>query len=508
MNKKIISAVIFSALALCLLFAGCATKHDTDVSKAVIAQFEEFTKIPRPSLHEEKISDYLKNWAEERHYKVVQDEAHNIVFDVPATKGNEELPLVALQCHMDMVFAAKEGTDLDPLTTTINTVNDGTYLKSDGNTSIGADDGIGLAIVLCIADGKMDHGPLRVIVTTDEETSTTGVKKLDKKYYSDIDYLINVDSETEGEITVSTASCDSMVFTKEYSPAAGTKEQSYQITIKGLNGGHSGVDIDKGRLNGGIAIGRVLSELKENGIDFELQSVTGGTAGNAIISSAKAVICIDAADFEKTEKIVDECREAFADEYGSADPDMELTIAEIEMQENDVLPENEKSAAIRFLTEIINGVNTMSPDIEGLVESSSNLGVLEISPTGFNAKVVLRSNSDAREEEILKSHEQLGEKLGYAIATSHDCDAWQYKNDNILEKLFCESYRKLFGTDINVVALHAGLECGKFASENDKLNMVSIGPTVLNPHTINEQVEITSIQKVWDLLKDVLISVS
>ncbi len=216
-------------------------------------------------------------------------------------------------------------------------VNDGTYLKSDGNTSLGADDGIGLAIALNIADGKMKHGPLRIIVTTDEEHGLTGATNLDSKYYTDINYLINIDSETEGEITVSTAFSDAAKFTKQYSAAARTKDTSCKIAISGLQSGHSGLDIDKGRLNGGIAIGKVL---------------------------------------------------------------------------------------------------------------------------------------------------------------------------NKLEKVFCDSYKELYNEGIEVVAVHAGLECGAFASANKDLNMVAVGPTITDPHSVNEMVEIASIQKVWELLEHVLANIS
>lgn len=508
--KSRLVGILCPLLILCLLLAGCSGKGrgNSDITEKILAQFEELTKIPRPSHHEELVSNYLKKWAEDRNLDVVQDETNNIIIEVPATSGYESLPKVALQCHMDMVFAQKDGLNLDPLTTAVKSVNDGTYLRSDGNTSLGADDGIGVSMILCIADGKTEHGPLRLIITTDEEDAMSGVSNLDKKYITDIEYLINVDSETEGEACVSTACTDVSEFTKKYEPANLTKEKAYQIELKNLTGGHSGLEIDKNRLNGGMEMGEVLNEIQNNGIDFELKSLTGGTAKNAIMSSATSVICIDAADFEKLEAFINSYRDGLKEKGASTDPDMELLLSETAFEDNFVLSENEKNSLLAFLKEYKNGIKTMSKYIDGLVECSSNLGIINANPSDFQALVMSRSSNDGREEEQLNEQTELAKALGFDITINHLGDAWEYKTDNKLESLVRESYKDLFGTDIKVLAVHAGLECGTFAKYNDRLNMIAIGPTIIEPHSINERIEISSIEKVWSLLADMLIKVN
>ncbi len=508
--KSRLVKILCPLLILCLLLAGCSCKErgNTDITETILTQFEELTKIPRPTHHEEQISNYLKKWAEDRNLDVVQDETNNIIIEVPATSGYESLPKVALQCHMDMVFAQKDGLKVDPLTTAVKSVNDGTYLKSDGNTSLGADDGIGISMILCIADGMADHGPLRLIITTDEEDTMSGAFNLDKKYITDIEYLINVDSETEGEVCVSTACSDVSDFTKEYKPADMTKEKAYQIELKNLAGGHSGIEIDKNHLNGGMEMGVVLNAIQNKEIDFELKSITGGTAKNAIMSSVSSVICIDNADSEKLNDVINNCRDGLKEKGASTDPDMELLLSEVAPDDNFVLPANEKSSVLTFLKEFKNGIRTMSQYIEGLVECSANLGIIDVKPSGFQALVMSRSSNDDREEEQLNEQKELAKSLDFDITIDHGVDAWEYKPDNKLELLARESHKSLFGTDIKVLAVHAGLECGIFAKYNDRLNMIAIGPTITEVHSIEEKIEISSIEKVWSLLADMLIKIS
>ena len=502
--------IVCLTLVFCIALTGCAANKGSntkeDITSAILAQFDELTKIPRPSHHEEQISAYLKKWAEDRQLNVTQDRANNIIIEVPATKGYEKLPLTILQGHMDMVFAKKEGLDLDPLTTTINVVNDGTYLKSDGNTSLGADNGIGLSTILSIADGKMDHGPLRLIVTTDEDSDMTGSHIIDPKYFSDAAYLINVDSETEGEATVSSASMNSVSFVKEYKAKAQTKANSLMIQAKGLSGGHSGVDIDKGHLNAAVAMGYILNSLYDAGIDFELTKIDGGTAYNAIMYSASALICINDGDIDKAKAIVNDCYTKLKSEHAETDPNMEINIADANNTDGLVLPKNERNSILTFFKEYKNGIRTMSSNIPNLVECSVNLGIIHVNPNALELVMSSRSSSPKEEELQMQDLEEIAESADYTIQITHVGDAWEYKPDSKLEKVFRESYRKLFNEDIKITALHAGLECGTFAMYNNKLDIISIGPTIENAHSTKECVDIASIEMVWDLLAEVLIN--
>ena len=507
MNNRFIR-IFCLLLTVCILTVSLSLGESSmDITTTVLDQFMELTKIPRPSGHEESVSDYLKHWAEGRNFTVIQDSYHNIIFDVPASKGYEALPLTALQCHMDMVFAQKEGLNLDPLTTVISAVNDGTWLKTDGSTSLGADDGIGIALILCIADGKADHGPLRLIITTDEETSMSGTNNMDPSLLTGVRYLINVDSETEGELCVSSACGDKAYFTKGFEAAHQSKEKTVQIRLHGLSGGHSGLAIGKNLLNAGMEMGSILNTILNADIDFELKSLKGGLADNAIMNSVTAVICIDEADSVALSAIIDSRREQLKEAGSETDPELKLDISDATAEDDAVLPASERDAVLTFFTEYKNGVKTMSPSIPGLVESSSNLGIVEISPESIRFAVMSRSSNADREAGQLNEQQTLADKLEYNIEIINTGDAWDYKPDSKLERHFREAYQDLFGTGLSIVAVHAGLECGTYAKYNPDMDIVSVGPTVVDAHSVNEKLEISSIRKVWDLLTTVLVQI-
>ena len=498
----ILAIIMLLSLAACGMQAHAEQATDSDIDEMVISQFMELTKIPRPSHHEEKISEYLENWAKERGFEVTRDKVNNIIFDVPATEGMENKPMIGLQGHMDMVFAQKDGSNLDPLTTVINVVNDGTTLKSDGTTSLGADDGIGVAMILCIADGKMEHGPIRAIITTDEEDGMDGTFNLDPKYVQNIDYLINLDAEQEGQIIVSTAAGVLEEFTQEFTPCEPAKQQTVTIKLKGLTGGHSGVEIDKGRLNGAIAMGKLLSDLQAGGVDFELQSFNAGTAPNAIVTSATAVIRIDPEKLEEVKGFCATFEEDFLPQYKETDPNAVLEIDEADVP-GKVMPEAGRDALIRFVTNVTNGVNSWDPVMEGLVESSSNLGIVKADAESLLVDTNIRSESAERLQELVDGQEELGGELGMAISYTKNADPWPYKEDNVLMEKAHEAYKKLFNCDMEEIAVHAGLECGTFAVYNENINMIAIGPTLHDPHTVNETLEIASVSKVWKLVEEI-----
>lgn len=503
MVKKL-TRFICLVLVVCVLFASAALAGSgRDMTREILDRFMPLTRIPRPSGHEEAVSAYLETWGLERGFRVIRDAANNVIIDVLATAGYEDAPLTALQCHMDMVFAQKDDLGLDPLTTPITVKNDGVWLTSDGNTSLGADDGIGIAVMLCVADGLTAHGPLRLLITTEEETTMDGTHALDPALLSGVRYLINIDSETEGEMCVSSACGDKIIFSKAYDAAARAKEKTYEIELSGLSGGHSGIQIDKNHLNAGMEMGMILDELRLGGIDFELARLIGGTADNAIMTDAKAFICADEKDAARLAEIVDICRERLTEKGGKTDPGLTLTLRETDGEDR-VLPANEKDAVLAFLTGFKNGVRTMSDSIPGLVECSCNLGIIDVNPAGFTFVALDRSSSAERETEQLNEQQALAEKLGCGMEVKHSGDSWEYKPGSKLEKLFTDAYRALFGTELKVIAVHAGLECGTYAIYNPDMDIVSVGPTIKDPHSIMEKLEIASIERVWNLLSAVL----
>ena len=364
--------------------------QDQAIVDELVENFKQLAAVPRPSHHEEKISNFLKDWAEGLGFAVIQDEALNIVFDIPATSGYENLPLVILQGHMDMVCVAEEGKTFDPLTDPITVVNDGKTLTADG-TSLGADDGSGVAVIMAIAKGAMDHGPLRVLITTDEEDGMEGAFALDSTHLQDAKYLINIDNEDSRSILVSTAAGDSIHVTKVVATQEPALDAAVTIKLGGLAGGHSGVEIGKGRLSGIIGMARLLAYLRDEGITYELASFSGGTANNAIPSGASAVVLVAANDHAALDSAVEAFREKLASEFANIEKNIVLTVSETERPSLVVSP-SARDAALEFCTQVINGVYSMSKDMEGLVESSSNLGSFFLDASGLSASTYIRSS--------------------------------------------------------------------------------------------------------------------
>ena len=257
------------------------------------------------------------------------------------------------------------------------------------------------------------------------------------------------------------------------------------------------------------AVWKAIKELQKDG--YNIVAVTNKgyclSAENMIINSASSVVYVDKSDADKLIAIVKSCEKVLKDKGASTDPDMEITVSEVHLDDDLILSESDKNVVLAFLKELKNGVRTMSPDIEDLVESSANLGILNVTPTSFEAGVMSRSCSAEKQEQQLNEQKELANALNCKIEIAHAADAWEYNPDGNLEKIMRKSYKKLFGKDMKVIAVHAGLECGTFAKYNNELDMVAIGPTITDPHSINEKIEISSIEKVWSLLKETLINI-
>ena len=516
MYRKIFVAIVTAVLLVTVVSAGClgslspttsqsAKTADDEITETVINTFEKLTHIPRPSHHEEQISAYLENWAKKNGFDVIRDKENNLIIDVSATPGMEDRPKVALQGHMDMVFAAADGLHLDPLTTRVKMVRHDSTVTSDGTTSLGADDGIGLAIMMCTAEGKMSHGPLRLIMTTNEEDGSTGVNALDKSHIQDINYLINIDSEREGEVTISSAARCVVYFSDTYTPVKPAGDTAVTISLSGLTSGHSGTDIDKGRLNAIIGLGSILDTVSGS-VDFELQQFKGGSASNAIPSAASTVIVIKESDFETVEKICSTAYEELKSKHEKTDPEMKFSI-EKSSGLHDVMPDDKKENLLKLVRKMNDGVHTWSPYLEGLVESSGNLGPLDANAEGMTAVSDVRGSVQDKVEELVSDRQELAKECNMNADVVITANPWPYNPDSRLLKTTQESYKKLFGKEIKVVALNAGLECGAFYIYNPNLDMIAIGPTIHNPHSIKETLETDSIAKVWRLLEDILGSI-
>ena len=481
---------------------------DSEIINIVVDNFMALARIPRPSHHEEKVSRYLTDWAVDRGFKAFRDSFNNVRIDVPATEGMENLPTTVLQAHMDMVVAVEKGKDFDPISDPITVIrnDDDGILTADG-TSLGADDGSGIALAMAVAEGKMDHGPLRIILTADEEDGLEGAFNLSADWLEGTSYLINLDTEDPDEVLVSTASGHAVRVKKQLAFEEPSGNLAVHVRLYNLKGGHSGMEIDKGRLNSIQGMACFLKELEREGIDCQLASFEGGHVGNAIPSSADAVLVIPSEEKEKLTQTLAAYVDSLNVKYAGIEDDIQYTITEM-AELPLVVAMEEKNHLIKFVSEIIDGVYTWSPDIEGLVESSSNLGVASVNPDGLSMLTNIRSSSPEKETEILEAQLALAEACGYETESSHMADAWPFDPDSKLLALTKKIYKEQNGKDIRVAALHVGLECGTFKRLKPELDLISIGPDQRDIHSTKETLYLNSIPKVWHLLEGILAEIN
>lgn len=481
------------------------SQQDKDHIAAIVDNFQIFTNVPRPSNHEEKIADTCVKWATDHGFKPERDAANNVVFDVPATSGMENKPLVILQGHIDMVCAFTDNSK-DPLTTPIKMNNDGKTLTAEGS-SLGADDGIGDAFAMCVAEGKIAHGPVRCLFTTAEETDKTGAFNIDPKYFKDASYCINIDSEEGDAVCVSSASQMEYTFTKNPSTAAPAKDKAFAIKISNVKGGHSGIDINKGRMNAIVELANICKKVKEAGIDLELAEFNAGKVSNAIPPEASVTIVIDSKNVEQFKKLVEEQKSNLNSKYGEADKGFDLSVNDAN-QPSKVLSAEDTKIVIDFPVNVVNGVYSMSTKMSDLVESSSNLGVAQVNENGIKFVTCVRSSEQDKLNEITNKQKELANSMGMTNTDKVVALPWPVQPNSKLLDLAKKGYKDKTGEDINVTAIHAGLECGNFIKYNPNLDMISIGPTIHDPHTVSESCEIETIPVVWNELESILANIT
>lgn len=524
--KKIITLLLIAAMLMTVFMSACTTdskdttkqnvkstvtanqkkmsKEDEKIFNAFYDNFLKLAKIPRSSHHEEKISKFLYNWALDKGYDTHKDSAMNVIFDVPATTGKKDAPLVALQAHMDMVAAASDGEKFDPLNDPIKPIRDdkaGT-VTADG-TTLGADDGAGVGTIMAFLESGEEHGPLRIIITTNEEDGMTGTFNLDSKWLNEPKYLINLDAVDSSSAIVSTASGTLVKGSKDVKTSEPKGDAALEIMLSGLKGGHSGVDIDKKRCNAIIALGVFLQMLSDKDISFEIASFEGGSAPNAIPDKASCVIVVKKDSKNAVTKATAKYLSKLKKDYKNSEDTITFTAQNTKMPDS-VVTSKDTDAAVALASEIINGIYTMSPDKADLVESSSNLGLFSLTADGNTFTAYERSSVGVKEKEIVNSEESLAKKNGFKVKTEKAADPWPYNPKNKLASIASKVYKEINGTEFELIALHAGLECGTYAVENPKLSMISIGADIANEHTPNETLQIASIPKTYKLLRGIL----
>ncbi|SHE52395.1 aminoacyl-histidine dipeptidase [Clostridium fallax] len=468
--------------------------------KTVFHFFEELTNIPHGSGNEKAISDYLVNFAKERGLEVIQDKALNVIIRKPATAGYENAPTVIIQGHMDMVCEKTKSSNHDFMKDPLELRIDGDYVYAT-DTTLGSDDGIAVAYGLAILDSKeISHPAIELLATTEEETGMDGAAALDVSPLKG-KILLNIDSEEEGIFLVSCAGGVN-TFAKFKTNWEEAKGVSLKLEVTGLNGGHSGMEIDKQRGNANKLMGRLLYSLKKE-VCFNLVSVNGGSKHNAIARDCQAIITLEEKDIDKVKEVCKLVQEDFRVEYRVEDPKVEILVEKAEKAEKQLTKEVTNNI-VSFLLLVPYGVQTMSKDIKGLVQSSLNLGVVETSEEEIKCTLAVRSSLKSLKYEIVDRIEALSKALGGCIANENEYPEWQYETDSKIRDLCVETYESLFGKKPEISAIHAGLECGLLKEKMQDTDMISFGPDLIDVHTPNEHLRISSVERVWKFLVELL----
>lgn len=465
--------------------------------KEVFCYFEEICSIPHGSGNVTQISNYLVSFAKEHNLKFIQDEKENVIIFKDGTKGYENSKPVIIQGHMDMVCEKAPDCTKDMSKEGLDLCVDGDTIFAKG-TTLGGDDGIAVAFILAIlSSNTIAHPPIEAVITTDEETGMFGAEALDTSVLSS-KCLLNIDSEIEGIFTVScaggcVAECTLPIDRED------TNGECVEISIGGLLGGHSGIEIDKGRANANEILARVIYHISLTE-DIRIIRINGGLKHNAIPNKSNAaIICKD------KEKIKDICSKYLFNlkkEYAVTDKDIDILVTDTEYKK----PLSEKSTKklIALLSAMPNGIQNMSFDIEGLVQTSLNLGIIKLDDENFNATYCIRSSVDSQKAMLKEKLKTIFSYLGGKVEISGDYPGWEYKADSKLRDTITEVFTEQYGHKPKIEAIHAGLECGLFAGKIEGLDCISIGPDLTDIHTFNEKMHIESVQRTWNLVLETL----
>lgn len=469
---------------------------------SVFRYFEELCSIPHGSGNTKAISDYCVAFAREHALRYIQDESNNVIIFKPGTSGYESSPAVMLQGHLDMVCEKEPDCNIDFTKDGLRLQVENGIISAKG-TTLGGDDGIAIAYALALLDAEdIPHPPLEAVFTVDEEIGLLGAAALDCSPLQSR-LMLNLDSEEEGYLLVScaggaTATCHLPVERREVSG------QEAVITVSGLLGGHSGTEINKNRANADKLLGRLLYELDRE-LDYDLISVTGGTKDNAIPREATARLVINPEEAEDLSAFLSQWKAVLKKEYAAADPDVTVSCAFGAPEEAfSALGESDKCTIVSALLLLPNGVQRMSSDIQGLVQTSLNLGILQTAEQEVVASFSVRSSVSTEKTALLHQLTALMGVLGGTLDVKGDYPAWEYRQDSPLRDLMVRVFEEQYGRKPVVEALHAGVECGIFSGKLPGLDCVSFGPNMQDIHTTGERLDAASVKRVWEYTLEVL----
>lgn len=467
----------------------------------VLGFFEDICGIPHISYHEQEISDYCVEFAKERGLYYEQDELGNVIIIGEATEGYEDVEPIMIQGHLDMVGDKLPDCPIDMEREAIKVMIDGDFITADG-TTLGGDNGIAVAYALALLDAKdIPHPRLEVVLTVSEEVGLIGATAIDLSCCK-AKRLLNIDSEEEG---VFTAGCAGGVRADcEISVESVEKEGILCVVrTKGLLGGHSGIEINRGRVNGNVVIGRFLLQLKKS-VAFDLISMIGGVKDNVIPKNASTAFLVAEADVDAVKAVVSELNQSLDAEYGTADPDVELVLEVKEKSSFEVLTEEAKNKAITAVNVLPNGVQAMSMDLPGLVETSLNMGVMSVDKDGIKLCFSIRSAHASAKDYLGDQLILLTESLGGTVSFRGEYPGWPYARESKLRDLCLSVYQEQYGKEAKVEVIHAGLECGILSDKVPGLDCISMGPDMYDVHTPDERISIASVARVWKFIKAVV----
>ncbi|MCQ2272767.1 MAG: aminoacyl-histidine dipeptidase [Bacteroidales bacterium] len=467
--------------------------------KIVFDYFSEICKIPRPSKKEEKISAWLVETGKKLGLETKRDKIGNVLISKPATKGKENVTPIIFQAHMDMVCEKNNDVKFDFEKDAIQTYIDGDWMKAKG-TTLGADDGIGMALALAVlASNDIEHGPVECLFTVDEETGLTGAFALEPGFMKG-KMLLNLDSEDEGQLFIGCAGGKDTVATYDCEWEDVEKDSvAYEVTVKGLQGGHSGDDINKNRGNAVKLLNRILWNAYQD-LDVRIADIKAGNLRNAIAREGVAIVTLPKANTADFEAYLNKMNDTYKSEFHISDPGVEVCFKSTTTPKR-VLNEELQVDVMNCLYACPHGVIAMSQDIKDFVETSTNLASVKIE----NDKIVIttsqRSSVESRKQDVVDNVAATFYGTGASDVVSSDgYPGWTPNPDSELLKMLVSAYKTLFKKEPLVLAIHAGLECGLFSEKYPGLDMISFGPTLRGVHSPDEKLEIKTVKMCWDLM--------
>lgn len=467
--------------------------------EVVWKNFHALTQVPRPSGHLDKVEQFLLNFAKEVGVEAFKDEAGNIVMRKPATPGMENRKTITLQAHMDMVPQKSPDSNHNFETDPIVTYIDGEWVKAR-NTTLGSDNGMGVAAILAVMEATdIQHGPIEGLITADEETGMYGANDLPEGELKG-DILLNLDSETWGKFVIGSAGGIDVTSVLDYQEVdTDSEDVALRVTLKGLKGGHSGLEIHKGRANANKLMVRFVREAIED-CEARLVSWHGGNMRNAIPFNATVVLTMPKENVEDVKALVEDWKNDFIAEYNGIEEGVEFYTENVETPAKQV-PEEIQDNLINAIYACHNGVMRMIPAIPSVVETSSNLAIIDIENGSAKFKILARSSNEDMKEYIATTLKSCFDMVGMKTTFSKSYGGWDPNVNSEILKLLEKNYKELFGSEAVEQVDHAGLECSIILGKYPKMDVVSLGPTIRSPHTTNERCLISTVEPFWALLK-------